>query len=380
MGKWVIRLCILVVPAASAVSVLADTLVTRSGSRHEGEVTEKGEGYVLIKPSGGRMFFPASMVREVIKQKPASPATRPAGGAVGPPPPDVLPKPGSPGKRQGPLGRPDRVLNVGKVERERRVVFSSQFENATGQEQYDPAAAGLGDMIALLLGQQANIEVVERQRLAALTAEQARALKGITGTAYALRAGKLLQADTVLTGRLFLIKDKLTVNVKAIDIERELIVASDQVSCRPTYLMEAAMQLADKLAKQMALPLGKIDLKEIDPSPIAALHFAKALSHYYAGNMDGAIMQFMRSIDIDPNYQEAHYFSGMCYYHLQEHAHAVIEWEKFLEADPGSPYAPQARHLLAQARQRVKDSPVQPLAPRGGTAPGDPSRPEGGLP
>ena len=76
-------------------------------------------------------------------------------------------------------------------------------------------------------------------------------------------------------------------------------------SCRPEYLAEAALQLARKLAGQMAMPLPQIDLKAIDTSPIAGLHFAQGLSHYYAGDMDAAIMQLMRTIDLDPNYPGA---------------------------------------------------------------------------
>lgn len=245
----------------------------------------------------------------------------------------------------------------------RRTIFAAPFENVTGQRQYEPAAAGLGDLVAVLLAQQENVVVVERHRLAALTAEQARALKGLTGQTYALRAGKLFKADTVLTGRLFLLKGKLTVNVKALDIATARVAAADELSCRPEYLPEAALQMARRLGKQMALPLPKIDLKKIDKSPIASLHFAQALSHYYAGNADAAIMQFMRTLDLDPNYAEVHYWSGMCYHKLGEDAHAIIEWEKFLKDRGNSKYAKQVRRLLAEAKAREKQSPVERLAP-----------------
>ncbi len=244
----------------------------------------------------------------------------------------------------------------------RRVVFASPMENVTGQEQYDPAAAGMGDLVAVLLAQQKHIAVVERQQLLALTTEQARSLKGLTGDKYAIRAGKLLKADTVITGRLFLIKGKLTVSAKVLDIATARVVAADQLSCRPEYLVEAALQMARRLGKQMAMPLPKIDLKKIDKSPIASLHFAKALSHYYAGNMDAAIMQFMRTMDLDPDYIEAHYWSGMAYLRLGENAHAIIEWEKFLKRQPKSKYAGHIQKLLDEAKHREKDSTVERLA------------------
>jgi len=244
-----------------------------------------------------------------------------------------------------------------------RTVFAAPFENETGQEQYSPAAAGMGDLVAVLLAQQKHIRVVERQRLLMLTAEQAKSLKGLTGNRYAIRAGRFLKADTVLVGRLFLIKNKLTVSVKALDIATSRVIASDQLSCRPVYLLEAALQLARKLGKQMSLPLPEIDLKKIDASPIASLHFAKALAHYYAGNMDAAIMQFMRTMDLDPDYVEGHYFCGLCHYRLFEYAHAAIEWRKYLKRQPDGMYSKRAKKLLAEARKHEKESSVQRLGP-----------------
>lgn len=362
-------------------AALGDTLITKSGSKYKGTVIKDGDNYILIKPSGGRMTFPGSMVREVIKDalptsktpatKPASkrpqagpgksPATRPAARPPKAQPPKARPPaPAAPAAPVILMPLPKPVKRPGI----KRTVFAAPFENATGKEQYDPAAAGLADMVAVMLGHQEGIAVVERQRLMALTAEQERALKGLTGTDYAVKAGKLLWADTVLTGRLFLIQDKMTVSVKAIDIATERVVASDQISCRPTYLMEASLQIARKLAEQMKLPLPEIDLKKIDKSPIASLHFAKALSHYYAGNMDAAIMQFMRTMDLDPDYIEAHYWSGMAYQRLREYPHAVIEWQKYLKRIPeGTVLAKDVGKLLAEAKRHEKDSTVKRLGP-----------------
>ena len=113
----------------------------------------------------------------------------------------------------------------------------------------------------------------------------------------------------------------------------------------------------------MSLPLPPIDLKQIDKSPVASLHFAQALGNYYAGNMDAAIMQLMRTLDLDPNYTEVSYWSGLCYYRLREFAHVVIEWEKYLKDHPAGPYAAEVRELLVDARTREKDSTVQRLGP-----------------
>ena len=256
----------------------------------------------------------------------------------------------------------------------KRTVFAAPFENETREEQYDPAAAGMGDLVAVLLAEREDVRIVERQRLEALTAEQAQSLKGLTGEAHAIQAGKLFKADTVISGRLFLVEGKMTVSAKAIDIATERVVASDQMSGRSEDIFEVALQLAGKLAKQMQWPLPKIDMAQIDKSPVASLHFAKALSHYYAGNMDEAIMQFMRAIDLDPNYTEVYYWTGLCYEKLGEPAHAVIDFEAYLKEHPQGKYAQDAAKRLAVARQKSAAEAIPRLVPPGRAKSPEPAR------
>ena len=113
----------------------------------------------------------------------------------------------------------------------------------------------------------------------------------------------------------------------------------------------------------MSLPLPEINPEKLDKSPIASLHFAKALSHYYAGNMDAAVMQLMWTVDLDPDYTEAHYWSGKSYYKLGDYAYAIIEWEEFLRREPQSKYAQNASVLLAKAKREQEQSPVRRFAP-----------------
>ena len=244
-----------------------------------------------------------------------------------------------------------------------KVIFAVTFDNATGQEQYDPAAAGMGDLIAVMLGRQDGIRVVERQRLDALTAEQARSLRGLTGEKYAVAAGKLMRADTVITGTLFLVQGKLTVTAKAMDIASERVAAAGQLATRPEYLVEDALQLARNMAKQMSLPLPAIDPAKIDKMPIASLHFGQALSSYYAGNLNAAIMGFMRTLDLNPDFSETLFWSGLCYSRLEEPEHAAIDLADFLKREPNSPHAEFAKTLLADAREKEKNSTVERLTP-----------------
>jgi len=54
----------------------ADTLITKSGTEYVGTVSEEEGSYVLVTPTGGRMEFPRTMVRSVMKGP--VPASQPA--------------------------------------------------------------------------------------------------------------------------------------------------------------------------------------------------------------------------------------------------------------------------------------------------------------
>jgi TolB-like protein len=233
-------------------------------------------------------------------------------------------------------------------------LFVATFDNDTGDEQYDPAAAGIGDVVAAMLTQQAKVQIVERMQLLAISKEQALGLKGLTGYQHTLRAGKILDAQRVLIGRVYLADGKLTVGVKILDLATSRVIAADQESCRPAELVEAAHQLTRRLARDLQLPLTEIDPKNIDPSPLAGLHFGKGLSHYYAGDMDAAIMQLMRTVDLDPDFTEAHYFCGLAYWKLKQPRDAIVEWNIFLDRAPNSPRAPAVQKLLAQAQELAR--------------------------
>jgi hypothetical protein len=77
--RWSTFLGIVLLSASS----LADVLVTKSGTRYEGEIQDLGDNYLVVKPDGGRMTFPKSIVARVEKG-PAQPASRGTSPTPGP--------------------------------------------------------------------------------------------------------------------------------------------------------------------------------------------------------------------------------------------------------------------------------------------------------
>jgi len=62
-----------VLSMAVSLNLHGDVLVTKDGRRHEGTVTDQGDSYLLVTPSGGKVSLPKSIVERVILDKDVSP-------------------------------------------------------------------------------------------------------------------------------------------------------------------------------------------------------------------------------------------------------------------------------------------------------------------
>jgi len=92
-----------------------DTIVTKTGSRYEGEVTQEGGFYVLTKPGGGKMTFPSGMVKEVIEApSPIARKAQPGKRAPAKKPP-AAPSGGA-GRKRPPVKRPVVRAPTGPME------------------------------------------------------------------------------------------------------------------------------------------------------------------------------------------------------------------------------------------------------------------------
>ena len=65
--SWLLALGLATVSVLLAPAARADVLVTTKGARFEGTVTQEGDRYKLVRPSGTKLYFPQRVVAEVIR-------------------------------------------------------------------------------------------------------------------------------------------------------------------------------------------------------------------------------------------------------------------------------------------------------------------------
>lgn len=250
------------------------------------------------------------------------------------------------------------LLSATKAE-EKLTLFTAPFSNLTKESKYDHAVVGFGDLIGVLLATDENIVLVERLDLDVVNAERRLKSSGLTDTGNAryIALAKELKADTMLVGHLSLDeKDQLIIGVKAIEIETERVVAVDLQKVENSDFDQAVQTLTNRFAEKLQITLPELTDPTIEDRPMASLYFGKGLSFFYSGNLDAAIMNFTRTLRLDPDYVEAHYFSGLAYYNLKEPKHAAIEWRALKRKKPEFELPEQATELLEKDASKRNDS------------------------
>lgn len=234
------------------------------------------------------------------------------------------------------------------------VICIAPLNNNTGNKQYDALAEGFSDMLATTLSERKAVKVVERQRLNDLLKEQKLSLFGLTDSATAVKVGKLLKADRIFVGGITKPKDIFIINVHAYEIETARLVTSEQIQGKPEEIVTATYNLVNKLCKKLNLQLKPIDPNDIDKNPNASLHFIRGLGFYYSGNFDNAIVEFMKTQDLDPTLDKAGYWTALCFMEANEYKHALIELEDLLVRFPKSSLRQDTQEKITVCKKHIK--------------------------
>lgn len=223
-------------------------------------------------------------------------------------------------------------------------VFVALLENKTGDAKQDLMAEGVTDLLGLALAEGNAFTVLERQNLVLISEEQERTLANAGGPEANRLAGGMLKAEIVIFGELGGSKTALVARISAMEIATARVLAKDEVfAVEPGALVESSVRIAKKMAEILKRPMPALKAGKVEESPAAGLHYGKAILHYYAGDLNRALREFMLAVDVDPNYADAYYWSGCCYGEMGEHEHAVIDFDRYLRDSPRGKYAGTAR-------------------------------------
>lgn len=145
-------------------------------------------------------------------------------------------------------------------------VLPFEAKDATGEN----IGAQISAVMRALLEGEEGFRLVNREKLEQTLEEQELARSGVTSNAEAIKVGKLVGAQLLVTGRSFQLGDKLFVTAKLIGTETTLMEAM-VVRGKPTDLDQLVADLANKIARKLRRKGGDLVAQPDAPDPLPNL-------------------------------------------------------------------------------------------------------------
>lgn len=196
------------------------------------------------------------------------------------------------------LGVPDA-----RAARQTRRVAVLYFDNNTGNRKLDVLQKGFADMIVTDLSAVKQLAVVERERLQKLLEELKLQRSRYFDKRTALRLGKGLGAQYVVTGAFAAVEPMLRIDIRMIEIETSKVLLATKVTGKRSDLFELEQKLVRRFVSQLELtfrPPARPRTKV--PGVKALLGYSKSLDLADRGKLEAADVKLATVIRQAPTF------------------------------------------------------------------------------
>ena len=195
------------------------------------------------------------------------------------------------------------------------------FVNERGNSDVEYLSDGMTETLIRSLSQLANLQVKPRSSVFRYKGKETDA-KTI---------GKELDVQAILTGRVTQRGDQLTLNLELIDVQKDVVLWSEQYIRKQSDLVSLQSEIAKDVSAKLKLKLSGADEAKVTKTATAnpEAYQAYLKGRYYwnrrtSENLKKAIEQFKAATDLDPNYALAYTGLADCFIVLNEYAGTPI--------------------------------------------------------
>ncbi|MDF1503811.1 CsgG/HfaB family protein, partial [Roseisolibacter sp. H3M3-2] len=138
------------------------------------------------------------------------------------------------------------------------------FDNNTGSADYDAMGRGVAAMLITDLSGVPDITLVERERLQNVIAEQKLQQSGYFDPSTAVRTGKLLGAEYLLTGQFTAKEPEIRIDTRVVRVETGEIVRTAKVQGKEDKFFDLQQKLAKELVKGLPIAVSPEAMAEME--------------------------------------------------------------------------------------------------------------------
>ena len=167
-------------------------------------------------------------------------------------------------------------------------------------------ADALAGMIMTELSAKQSIQVVDRQLVQDLVTKQKLLVSGRVSEEDALRAGKLLGAQYIVTG-------SAVMDAKTARLDIRIVDSETGAPARPPFkktgaqdnLLEIVQDLANDFTQDLKLPNRAATVADLRVPVEASLTFSRGLDYETRGKKEMARQMYLRTLELAPNHAQA---------------------------------------------------------------------------
>jgi TolB-like protein len=181
------------------------------------------------------------------------------------------------------------------------VLHFSSFALARDARDLGPA---LLDMVTTELSRKQSIRIIDRAQVEDLLTKQKLLVSGRVSDAEAMRAGKLLGAQYIVSGGVVMDKTDARLDIRLVDVETGLTVRSFKEKGKQDDLLMLVEKLAENFTADLKLP-GKAALAQAEAPVAAVLAYSRGLDFEKRGKKAQAAAMFEKTLQLSPSYEDA---------------------------------------------------------------------------
>jgi TolB-like protein len=160
------------------------------------------------------------------------------------------------------------------------------------------------DMVTTELSKKDGIRVIDRAQVEDLLTKQKLLVSGRVGDAEAMRAGKLLGAQYIVSGGVVMDKTDARLDIRLVDVETGLTVRSFKEKGKQDDLLTLVENLADNFTKDLKLP-SRASLAQAEVPVTAVLAYSRGLDFEKRGKKAQAAQMYEKTLQLSPSYEDA---------------------------------------------------------------------------
>jgi TolB-like protein len=164
--------------------------------------------------------------------------------------------------------------------------------------------AALLDMVTTELAKKNSVRVIDRAQVEDLLMKQKLLVSGRVADAEAMRAGKLLGAQYIVSGGVVMDKTDARLDIRLVDVETGLTVRSFKEKGKQDELLTLVEKLADNFTNDLKLP-GKAALAQAEVPVQAVLAYSRGLDFEKRGKKQQAVAMYEKTLKLSPGFGDA---------------------------------------------------------------------------